>query len=130
MRQLMHTEFVALLDRTDVTQAAFARLADITARQVNNWARGHAAVPQWAALLAIALLDLSAGELAIRLDEVPFSWNEVLGVSAAADAASLRRAWTGLAVRYHPDKGGSREHMTRVNGAYEAARQAITSGAR
>ena len=125
----MHTEVVALLARAGVTQAAFARLAGVTARQVNNWVCGRAAVPQWASLLAIAILDLSTEELATRLEEMHFGWNEVLGVSAVADAASLRRAWTGLAVRYHSDKGGSREHMTRVNGAYEAARQAITSGA-
>ena len=125
----MHTEFVALLARAGVTQAAFARLAGVTARQVNNWVRGRAAVPQWASLLAIAILDLSTEELATWLEKMQFGWNEVLGVSAAADAASLRRAWTGLAVRYHSDKGGSREHMTRVNGAYEAARQAINSGA-
>ena len=64
----MHTEFVALLARAGVTQAAFARLAGVTARQVNNWVRGRAAVPQWASLLAIAILDLSTEELATRLE--------------------------------------------------------------
>ena len=128
MRQLMHTEFAALLARAGITQAAFARLAGITARQVNNWARGRAAVPQWAALLAIALLDLSAEELAIRLEEVPFSWSEVLGLSAAADTATIRRAWTALARRYHPDMGGRPEPMVRVNAAYEEARLTLSGG--
>ena len=47
-RALLYTEFTALLARADVTQAGFARLAGLTPRQVNNWARGRAAVPQWA----------------------------------------------------------------------------------
>ena len=122
----MHTEFAALLARAGVTQADFARLAGFTARQVNNWARGRAAVPQWAALLAIALLDLSAEELAIRLEEVPFSWNEVLGLSAEANIATIRRAWTALARRYHPDIGGRPEPMVRVNAAYEEARLTLS----
>jgi DNA-binding transcriptional regulator YiaG len=46
MRALLHTEFNALLARAGVTQAGFARLAGLTPRQVNNWARGRAAVPQ------------------------------------------------------------------------------------
>ncbi len=48
MRALLHTEFNALLARAGVTQAGFARLAGLTPRQVNNWARGRAAVPKWA----------------------------------------------------------------------------------
>ena len=45
MRTLLHTEFAVLLARADVRQAAFARLTGVTPRQVNNWARGRAAVP-------------------------------------------------------------------------------------
>ena len=82
------TDFAALLVRGDITQAAFARLAGVTARQVNNWVRGRASVPQWAALLAIALQDLSAEELAIRLEEVPFTEGEVLAASQAAETTS------------------------------------------
>jgi transcriptional regulator with XRE-family HTH domain len=37
----MHTEFAALLARAGVSQAAFARLAGLSPRQVNNWARGR-----------------------------------------------------------------------------------------
>jgi DNA-binding CsgD family transcriptional regulator len=36
MHALTHTEFAALLARTGVSQAAFARLAGLTPRQVNN----------------------------------------------------------------------------------------------
>ncbi len=63
MRALLSTEFVTLLDRANLSQAAFARLAGVTARQVNKWARGGAAVPQWATLLAVALIEQSADEL-------------------------------------------------------------------
>ncbi len=122
----MHTEFAALLARADVTQAAFARLAGVTARQVNNWVRGRAAVSQWAALLAVALLDLSAEELAIGLEEVSFSWAEVLGVPAEVGATAIRSSWTGLALLYHPDKGGRPDQMVRVNAAYERAQLALS----
>jgi transcriptional regulator with XRE-family HTH domain len=70
MRALLGTEFAALLARADVAQAAFARLTGVTARQVNNWCRERAAVPRWAALLAIVLADISPEELEIRLAEV------------------------------------------------------------
>jgi len=68
MRALLHTEFAALLDRAGVSQAAFARLAGVTARQVNNWTRGRAAVPRWAALLAVVLEGVVAAirRLAVR----------------------------------------------------------------
>ncbi|GLR65425.1 hypothetical protein GCM10010909_01030 [Acidocella aquatica] len=69
MRTLQHTEFTAILAAADVSQAAFARLAGVTARQVNNWCRGRAAVPRWAALLALALRELSAEALTIMLEE-------------------------------------------------------------
>ena len=69
MRTPRHTEFVTLLAEADVSQAAFARLAGVTARQVNNWCRGRAAVPRWAALLALALCELSAEALTIIFEE-------------------------------------------------------------
>ena len=48
MQTLLGTEFAALLTRAGVSQAAFARVTGTTARQVNNWCRGRAAVPSWA----------------------------------------------------------------------------------
>ena len=36
MRTLLATELTALLDRAGLSQAGFARLAGVTARQVNN----------------------------------------------------------------------------------------------
>jgi transcriptional regulator with XRE-family HTH domain len=125
MRALLHTEFAALLARAAMSQAGFARLAGVTARQVNNWARGRAAVPRWAAMLAIALEQLSPDALDILLEETRFSCHELLGVPPKADAAALRRAMTRLALIYHPDKGGTPEQMVAVNAAYTEALDAI-----
>jgi transcriptional regulator with XRE-family HTH domain len=58
-----------LLGRADVSQAAFARLAGVTARQVNNWCRGHAVVPSWAAVLAGVLQEQSPEALTILVEE-------------------------------------------------------------
>ena len=127
MRTLLHTEFAALLARAGVSQASFARLTGVTARQVNNWACGRALVPQWAALLAATLQDFSPEALTISLEEVEFSWSEILGVPPNADTAAARRAMTRLAFRYHPDQGGRPEQMTRVNTAYEQARDGVSA---
>jgi transcriptional regulator with XRE-family HTH domain len=122
MRALLHTEFAALLARVGVSQAAFARLTGLTSRQVNNWCRGRAAVPPWAAALAVILDQLSPDAIAMMVDETVFGWHETLGVPPAADAAVVRRAMTRLALAYHPDKSGTQQQMTRINTAYEQAR--------
>ena len=128
MRALLHTEFAALLARAGVSQSSFARLTGVTARQVNNWARGRALVPRWAALLGVALQDFSPEALTIALEEATFSWHEILGVPPNADTAAARRAMTWLALRYHPDKGGRPEQMTRIDAAYEKARRTMSAG--
>ena len=84
-------------------------------------------MPPWAALLAVALQDISPESLTISLEEAEFSWREILGVPPTADAAAARRAMTRLALRYHPDKGGTPEQMTRINAAYEQARVHLES---
>jgi transcriptional regulator with XRE-family HTH domain len=123
MRALLHTEFTALLARAGVSQAGFARLTGVTSRQVNNWARGRAAVPRWAGILAVALEEFTPEGLDIMVDEAAFHWHEILGVSPGADATAARRAMTRLALLYHPDKGGQPEQMARVLAAYDAARE-------
>ncbi len=77
MRTLQHTEFVALLAAADVSQAGFARLSGVSARQVNKWCRGRATLPRWAALLALALRELSPEALTIMLEELPCASAEV-----------------------------------------------------
>jgi len=121
MRTLLATEFTALLDRAGLSQAGFGRLTGVTARQVNNWARGRGAIPRWAILLAVMLEEISADELAHRLEEAEFAWYETLGVSPNADPATIRRAMSRLALATHPDKGGNHDDMVRVNEAYAAA---------
>jgi transcriptional regulator with XRE-family HTH domain len=98
MRAHLPTEFTALLARAGVSQAGFARLAGLTPRQVNNWARGRAAVLQWAALLVVALDALTPDGLEIMVEDAALSWHETLGVPPNADHATLRRAMTRLAM--------------------------------
>jgi hypothetical protein len=69
MHTLLPAEFTALLARASLSHAAFARLAGITARQVNNRARGCAVVPAWASLLVVVLQDHSPEALTIILEE-------------------------------------------------------------
>jgi DNA-binding transcriptional regulator YiaG len=69
MPRLTGTEFSTLLARADVSQAAFARLAGVTPRQVNNWCRGRAAVPVWACVIAAVLQDRSPEALTLDLEE-------------------------------------------------------------
>jgi DNA-binding transcriptional regulator YiaG len=84
MRTLQHTEFVALLASADVSQAGFARLSGVSARQVNKWCRGRAGVPRWAALLALALRELSAEALIIMFEELPRASGSTSGYIAQA----------------------------------------------
>lgn len=58
-----------LLTTADCSQASFARLIGVTARQVNAWCRGHAATPRWALILAAVIQQHSPDALAIRLEE-------------------------------------------------------------
>ena len=88
MRQLRHIEFAALLSRADVSQAAFARLTGVTPRQVNNWCRGRAAVPAWAALVAVLLDDHSPEALTILLEEVLQTLAETKPAPPTVDAMS------------------------------------------
>jgi len=122
VKTLLHTELAALLARNGVSQAAFARLTGLTPRQVNNWCRGRAAVPPWAAALAVVLDEHSPDAITMRLEEVSFRWHETLGLPPAADATSVRQAMSRLALAYHPDKGGTPAQMARVNAAYAQAR--------
>ena len=122
MRALLHTEFAALLARAGVEPGRLRPALRLTPRQVNNWCRGRAAVPPWAAALAAVQDQHSPDAIAIMVDEALFTWHETLGVPPAADAAAVRRAMTRLALAYHPDKGGTQQQMARINAAYEQAR--------
>ena len=126
MQALLGTEFTALLARAGVSQATFARLTDTTARQVNNWCRGRATVPSWAAALAILMQGNSPEAIQILLEEVQFSWHETLGVPPNADAGKIRHAWARLAHAHHPDKGGTQAQMARINEAHEQAKPILS----
>jgi len=124
MHVLLHTEFAALLARAGVSQAGFARLTGFTARQVNNWCRGRATVPPWAVALAALLEERSPEAVTMLLEEITFAWHETLGVPPGAEADAVRFAMRRLALRYHPDQGGTEAQMTRINAAYAQARTA------
>ena len=71
METLSGAAFEAILNQAGLNQAEFGRITGITARQVNNWCRERAAVPRWAALLAIAVRELSVEALSILVEELP-----------------------------------------------------------
>jgi transcriptional regulator with XRE-family HTH domain len=121
VQALLATEFRALFARADVSQAAFARLTGYTTRQVSNWCQARAAIPPWAAVLAVVLQDLSPDAIQTLIEEITFTWHETLGLPPSADARAIRRAMAKLALAYHPDKGGTQGQMARINAAYERA---------
>ena len=58
------------------------------------------------------------------IEETTFAWHETLGVPPNAPAETVRLAMRRLALRYHPDQGGTEAQMTRINAAYAQARTA------
>lgn len=69
MFQASGNQFAALLATADINQAAFARLAGVSPRQVNNWCRDRAKVPLWATLLAVVLQEQSVEALMTNAEE-------------------------------------------------------------
>jgi transcriptional regulator with XRE-family HTH domain len=122
MRTLLHTEFAALLARAGTSQAGFARLTGLSPRQVNNWCRGRAAVPAWAAALAVLLEERSPEAITLLVEEAAFAWHETLGVPPGAGADEIHRALCRLVRCYAPDLGGTEAQMTRINAAYAQTR--------
>jgi DnaJ domain len=47
----------------------------------------------------------------------------LLGVSKSADATAIKRAYRKLAVKLHPDKGGSQEKFKELGEAYQVCKQ-------
>jgi hypothetical protein len=93
-----------------------------TPRQVNNWCRGRAAVPPWAAALAVLLEERSPEAVTMLVEETTFAWHETLGVPPSAETGAVRLALRRLALRYRPDQGGTKAQMTRINAACAHAR--------
>lgn len=53
------------------------------------------------------------------------SWKQELGYEPTNTLATLRKKYTRLALRYHPDKGGNVERMKRLTVAWAAAQVAM-----
>ncbi len=113
----MHTEFMAQLRRSRLTQSEFARCCGLTVKAVNNWCRGRRKVPLWAWAIARAAEHTRLSTLTAVPD---FDWQETLGTWRIEQIA---RARGRLAKIYHPDLGGNTAAMQRINTAYAAARR-------
>ncbi len=73
MRPSQPIQLVVLPASADLSQAGFARLAGVSCRApVNRWCRGLAALPHWAAPLAVAaaVQELSAETPAIKREDM------------------------------------------------------------
>jgi DnaJ-class molecular chaperone len=51
------------------------------------------------------------------------TWWQILGVSKNASPQDIEKAYRELSKKYHSDKGGSNEQMTKINGAIAEARK-------
>ena len=129
MRRFVHTEFKTLLKRAGLNQSEFARLTGTSQKQVSFWCTGRAEAPQAMLVLATVLAALTPDvfwdDILEWLEKTEFSWSETLGVPDDADLKSAQVAWMTLSKRYHPDQGGSKEKMIRVNAAYKAAKDQL-----
>jgi hypothetical protein len=56
----------------------------------------------------------------------PEQWWQVLGVPREATADQIEDAHRRLAMKHHPDRGGSDEQMARINAARDAGKEART----
>jgi len=100
MRALLHTEFAAVLARAGTS-------------------RGRAAVPPWAAGLAVVLEPHSPEAIAMPVEETTFTWHETLGVPPDADAA--RRTMRRLAHIPHRPRRGTLQQITTSRGRTRAS---------
>ena len=96
-RALLHAEFAALPGRAGTSQVALAGLAGVTVRQANNRARGCAALPRWAALLAVVLTNATAEAPVLLLGDTQLSCDQVLDVPHSAQEHRDRARLPALA---------------------------------
>lgn len=66
-----------------------------------------------------------AGYTAIPEKTGGSAWHELLGVPQHATEEQIRAAWREKSKIFHPDKGGSNEQMSLINGALEAGLRQI-----
>lgn len=61
------------------------------------------------------------GFQALPVPETKKHWTEVLGVPSDATCAQIEAARDRLALKHHPDRGGSHDKMAEINRAYDEA---------
>jgi len=82
---------------------------------------------RWRERMAEARAEAATGR---RLTPEDRSALKVLGLSPDADRAAIRRAYSGLVRRYHPDRnGGDRSHEARLRAVIDAYAELKRSGA-
>lgn len=64
-----------------------------------------------------------AGFAALPAYIPPEPWRDVLGLSLLCTLAEAESAYRHLSLLHHPDRGGTEEQMSRLNGAIERARK-------
>ena len=63
----------------------------------------------------------SASGLAVSPAPAPRTWPQVLELSSPCTAADVRRAYRRLALKRHPDRGGTDAEFNALTKAYDAA---------
>ncbi|MEO1145569.1 MAG: J domain-containing protein [Cyanobacteria bacterium J06638_22] len=66
-----------------------------------------------------------AGYAALPSGDRTPEWWEVLGCNADTSVETIKAHYRGLVKRHHPDVGGDRQRFEQIQGAYQAAIQAV-----
>ena len=67
----------------------------------------------------VALLRLLLLSLAVTFAAAGRDFYKVLGIDRGADDRTLKKAYRSLALKHHPDKGGSEEKFAEISQAYD-----------
>ncbi len=111
----------------EAERAAAMHLVEIESRWARAWARVLVGQPPWMEKDAAAETASSSGrQNAETTGTHPGSVWSILGVTAGATAAELRRAFRQRALETHPDKGGTADSFRLVQRAYEEALRRIS----
>jgi transcriptional regulator with XRE-family HTH domain len=124
---MLHTEFIAYLRRSQLTQSQFARILGVEPLTVWRWSKGGRPIPKYAENMIYLLLSFpDAKVLGIRgrsIELPSLTPHEILGIPTTANRIEAKKAWKNLSLIVHPDRGGCTESMKRVNAAFDSIRK-------